>query len=101
MPAIAVNIRPDWTANWTKAKAEEELSGEGATFLFKGPGWYFSGTNGEAMLVVPATNLESADSPWKQSWPADTVFSFHVFGPGRHPAESFNAVFTAPTREQG
>jgi hypothetical protein len=91
------SFMPDWKQTWTAAQAEKEL-----TFKFKGPGIYQHA--GKTMIAVPA-DRKPTGSPvnietfWAQEFTAsDEKFVFCVYD-GRDPADMFDLIINAPTRE--
>jgi hypothetical protein len=85
---VMVDFRPDWVSRGTAKHIEEDLQG----FRFKGPGWYFM--NGDSILIVPAVRT---DEPWKDTWPAKTVFTYFVWNHSE-VEDSMHAIAIAPIR---
>lgn len=93
---FGVKIMPDWTAVWTVEQAERELSAAHRAFVFSGPGWYYGKT--DTMLVIPEGTEFPGGYVWAgKHWPKDQLFRFHVYSGS--PADSFNRVLNAPSRE--
>ncbi len=91
----------DWEATWTAKRAEEELIG----FKFKGLGWYITHDKSGAfdtMIVMPYGLLDT-EHPNKLINDSDEpdgtkLYKFYVYN-GRNPAETFNWLVNAPTRQ--
>jgi hypothetical protein len=88
-----MNFKPDRHQVMTVSEAVEELVFSGPGWFY-GPGWYHSA--GDTMLVIPVDR--PMEELWHQKWSWDERFEFNVWR-GRNPAEWFNRVANAPTRE--
>lgn len=86
---VAIEVRPDWEKVGTANELNNYIGGG---FKFTGPGWYIEKDG--AALIVP---VEPFTDPWRQTWPAGTLFRYLSYG--HNPLASFNAVANAPTRK--
>lgn len=88
------SMEPDWSEIWSSKKAEAELPG----FIFRGLGWYLN--KDDSMLVLPYGTV-SKTTPTKRTgvYPEGTkLYMFCVYA-SRNPAETFNWIINAPTRQ--
>lgn len=91
----AYEFVPSWTETGTAAQAEKDF---GNGFKFKGPGWYHDhkGNSKQTMLVIPMER--PANETWHQKWTETELFRFCMWD-GPNPADAFNLIINAPTRE--
>ncbi len=99
-PAFSLQVAPDWS----RRARPEEFRTQFCDLTFKGPGWYYNGS--DTILIIPDIDPATVTAGeggnwtdlWKQKWPKDTIFWVHCWNVLHH-SNLFNALINAPTRE--